>query len=267
MYPDLNGCWEEGYHYYLELSDDSLRLRRYDRAIVLETAVTYQWKNKERCEILPQDRILSYSVDHRMMSEIRSLTYEKGEIRLLYYSLINGETEYILHKTDRSPFSHIIIRDEEYLDSLQGKWKRYKGDDFLKIKGNTLSWMGMEEKFCVVSYAYDPDKVYIHPADLSRDNFPAFTQIEVRKDMLTCTVIVMDASMPLTVFAREDMMNRRTIPEAADRGMKNTMLKKEPDTGHRALETIPEGYQYCPECGYKCEESLKFCPECGTKLK
>ena len=265
----LNGYWEEGYHYYLEFQDDSLIVRGYDRKVVLETKVSYEEKD-DLIEIRLKDNFLSYTYDHQMMSEIRRLTYEDGLLKLLYHSTINGETEYVLKKVDHSPFSHIIIRDEEYIDSLQGKWYRWNGNgDYLEIKGNKVYWMNMEEEFHVVSYVSVPDKVQLVPADLCQGNFRGFTSIDVKEDMLTCYMIVYDMSVPLSVFARKEMLEKISVPEEAKRKPSNTMT-----SDHRPLNPFVEKEEEnkevfrCPECGAEYKKEIpKFCSECGRKLK
>ena len=265
----LNGYWEEGYHYYLELNDDSLIVRRYDRQIVLETEISWQEKD-DIIEIILKDDILSYTYDHQMMSEIRRLTYENGVLKLLYHSTINGDTEYILKKVDHSPFSHIIIKDEEYIDSLQGKWYRWNGNgDYLKIRGNKVCWMDTEEEFHVVSYVSSLNKVQLIPADLCRGNFRAFSSIDVREDMLTCFMIVYDMSVPMSVFARKEMLEKIDVPDEAKRKPSNTMT-----SDHRPLDPFTEQKEEdkevfrCPDCGAEYKNEIpKFCSECGRKLK
>lgn len=265
----LNGYWEEGYHYYLEFQDDFLIVRQYDRKIVLETEVSCEEKDNQ-IEIRLKDKILSYTFDHQMMSEIRRLRYEDGVLKLLYHSAINGDKEYTLKKTDHSPFSHIIIRDEEYINSLQGKWYRWNGNgDYLEIRGNKVYWMNMEEDFRVVSYVSTPDKVQLVPADLCQGNFRGFTSIDVKEDMLTCFMIVYDMSVPLSVFARKEMLDKINVPERAKRKPSDTMT-----SDHRPLNPFIEEKEEnkevfrCPECGMEYKNEIpKFCAECGRKLK
>ena len=142
--------------------------------------------------------------------------------------------------------------------------------------------MSLECAFHVVSYAYDPDKVFLIPEDLCNDSFPAFTRIEVGKDMLSCYMMVYDMSVPLSVFARKDMLDQIEIPEAAKRKAVNTMvnrdpktdflkidepLKKEPEKETGPVKMSEDGYYYCPCCGAKYKELIRFCSECGSRLK
>ena len=293
----LNGYWEEGYHYYLEFRDEKLTVRNYRREIALETTVSYDCAALERGErtvITLKDNVLSRSWDGEMMTEIRELAWENGELKMHYYYTIMGDTHYTLKKVDRGPFDHIRIRDDEFIKQLQGTWVEWRESgkgSVLTIIGNSVRWFGTEsEKFHVVSYDYAPDKVLLVPADLINDNFRGFTAIEVRGSILTTRMMIMDASVPLTVFARRDMLDKITVPEAAKEPIRSTMtynptggsfmgmgmgigmgmgMAPAPDKPGKEVET-PDGEKkrrFCPGCGTKYEGEIpNFCPECGTKL-
>ena len=285
----LNGYWEEGYHYYLEFRDDKLTVRGYDRGIRLETTVSYDAEkldSGERTVISLADNILSRTYEGKMMTEIKELAYENGELKFLYYYTIMGETLYTLTKKENGPFDHIIIRDEEFIDKLQGRWEQWtasgEGGTPMIINGNTVSWVGGGGQFHVVSYRYAPDKVYITPADLTKSDFNAFTKIQVLPDMLTTTMMVCDMSMPLSVFARKDMIDKIDIPGGAKIRPRNTMICEPmmPSTaapigmngfmGIMEMQEVIESCKntkYCSGCGKRLpDEAVKFCPECGNKL-
>lgn len=298
----LNGYWEEGYHYYLEFRNDHLTVRNYRRAIAIETTVVYDADRLEsgaRTVITLADNVLSRDAEGEMMSEIKELAYENGQLQLLYYYTIMGETHYTLTKKEEGPFDHIRIRDEEFLEKLQGVWTEWKPKEMreklkgfpLTIKGNEVSWMSpRSSRFHVVSYRHAPEKVYLVPENLIDENFSGYTRVEVLPDMLTTTVMVCDMSMPLTVFAREDMLDKIEVPAAALRPPHNPMnpaggmlprynfmgmsmmppvsvsapVPTSPNPGHDP-ESSENGY--CPRCGYALATPLpRFCPECGTKL-
>ncbi len=275
----LNGYWEEGYHYYLEFRDEKLTVRNYRREIALETTVSYdaeKLESGERTVITLEDNILSRTYEGEMMTEIKELAYENGELKFLYYYTIMGETLYTLKKTENGPFDHIIIRDDEFIDSLQGKWEEWtpsgKGGNPLVIKDNKISWISPESSFHVVSYKYDPDSVYIVPENLIDDNFPGFNKVQVYPDKLTTRMMVFDMSVPLTVFAKEGMLDKIEIPSAAKEPARSTMMyhPPEPQIDLKKMQTKPveEKRKYCPDCGFKLpEEDISFCPECGTKIK
>ena len=230
----LNGFWEEGYHYYLEFRDKRLTVRDYRRAVALETTVKYDAdaiERGERVAISLADNVLSRTASGEPFTMIRELSWENGELKMLYYYTIMGETLYTLRKVDHGPFDHIIIRDGEFLDRLQGKWIEWRENGSrngaLTISGDRLSWFGPEKlPFHVISYKTSPDRVQIVPADLTQTDFPGFTAIDVLPDMLTTYMIVCDVSTPMTVFAREDTIDRIAVPDAAKRPARNTMVDR-----------------------------------------
>ncbi len=282
----LNGYWEEGYHYYLEFRNEKLTVRGYDRSVTLETTVSYDadlLDSGERTVIDLADNILSRTATGEMMTEIKELAYDNGELKFLYYYTIMGETLYTLTKKEKGPFDHIKIRDEEFIDKLQGAWYEWNGDknNPLIIKNNQVEWFRIMEKFHVVSYNYAPDDIYIVPESLTRSDFGAFTSIRVYPDMLTTTMMVCDMSMPLSVFAREDMMDKIKIPDAAKRPAQNTMIYRpsinagiSPMTAFLGMNIEPLESKkissdiFCSSCGFEFKDQKpKFCPECGTKTE
>lgn len=306
----LNGFWEEGYHYYLEFRDERLIIRGYDRAVTLETTVSYdadRLDSGERTVITLADNVLSRDWEGKMMTEIKELAYENGELKMLYNYTIMGETLYTLTKKDHGPFAHIIIRDDEFLDKLQGRWEQWSSSgrelEPMIIKDNNVSWAGGGGRFHVVSYTYERDRVYLVPESLTKDDFGAFTKVRVEPDKLTATMMVCDMIMPLSVFARKDMLDKIEIPSGAKVPARNTMMggpmigvagvtndpgamtigmmglgmiglanvvnEQNKTAGTEKTETgsstgtLPK---FCVFCGNKFDsESVKFCPECGSK--
>jgi hypothetical protein len=294
----LNGFWEEGYHYYLEFNDEKLTVRDYRRAVAIETTVSYDAAALERGErtvIKLKNNVLSTCWDGSPMSVIKELSYENGELTLLKCYLEDDEKTYTLKRADHGPFDHIIIRDDEFLPKLQGTWKQWNGSGELSIIGRELKWepFSEAEKFHVISYKYSPDKVKLVPEDLIRSEFRGFTAIDVEKDMLTTYMMVYDMSVPMTVFARANMLDKIEVPGAALREPRNTMIHTSaPLMGFMGMglgmgmgmgqPTAParpaapaqtegesgSGPKFCPECGYGLRGlSANFCPECGSDLR
>lgn len=288
----LNGYWEEGYHYYIEIRDDELTLRNYMRKVDLRTRISYdadRLEAGERTVISLENNIISRDVNGSPFDTVKELAYENGVLKFLEYYTINGETLYTLEKTDHGPFDRIVIRDEEYRGFLQGEWNEWRTDgkgSILTVTGDRLSWLGSKDlQFHVISYRDSPNDVLIVPEDLTESSFPGFGFITVRPDMLTTYMMVYDMNMPMTVFARADMMNKIEIPAAAkteprntmtappDAGMVNNWLKFPGMTGMNGMLTPAAPGQkakkpsFCPDCGYRIEkENAKFCPNCGNKL-
>ena len=192
-----------------------------------------------------------------------------------------------------------------FLEKLQGKWVRWSPrgyDDSLFIDGNTIGW-GIHGggEFHVISYKYRGremnKEVYIVPADLTRDDFGGFCRVEVLPDQLHTTEMVYDMNMPLSVFAREDMIDKIEIPAGAKRPATSTMLPNDvkfdpmpadpnglinfmgksfpqPDIAllPKTNETKKEkagnaGPGYCPQCAAKLNDTQKFCSECGARVR
>ena len=288
----LNGYWEEGYHYYLEFRDKKLTVRGYRREVEIETTVSYDARALERGErtvISLKDNVLSRDASGNPFTIIKELYYENGELKLLYYYTIMGETLYTLKKVDHDPFAHIIIRDDEFMDMLQGKWIQWRqnGDksSVLTIRGNKISAFFTEPApFHAVSYTYDKSSVYLVPENLIDTEFRGYSRVEVLPGMLTTRMLVCDADMPLSVFAREGMLDKIDVPGDAKRPMRNTMTRIMPEPemvtfagAPKPVERpfdVPEkerksaGARCCPCCGAdNGDDPPKFCPECGTKLK
>ena len=312
----LNGYWEEGYHYFLEFRDEKMTVRRYDRVIQLETTVSYDAAAMDRGEtvlIKPENDRLSSGLTGNMMREIHELRWEDGVIHMTLHDYADEYLPFTLKKVENGPFSHIVIRDDEFLEGLQGVWKEWGGkasSHDLVIKGNELQWgVWGGGKFHAISYNYDgnydPNRVYLVPEDLTRDNFPGFTKIRVERTMLTTTMMVCDMSMPTTVFAREDMLDKIIVPGSAKRPAVNTMTNQgggmmtgftglngflgmgmgmqpqpavppaqpepqlQPHSNASQGPTIlDDGSTFCPECGTKLEAPIpKFCWNCGHRIR
>ena len=306
----LNGYWEEGYHYYMEFRDEKLTMREYRRKIILETTVRYDAEALDRgeeTEIIPADPVFDRWPSGKMAMEIRSLRYVGGELKLLEYYTIMGEKEYTLKKVDGGPFRHIRIRDEEVLPRLRGTWLDWRAwqngkRSALTIQGNTLSWgVFGGGKIHAVSYDYAPEKVWLVPEDLTESGFGGFNDVEVRGNMLVTGLIVMDMSMPSSVFAREEDLDTIQVPESAKAAprstmgpavmmtsappafgpvggfmgmgtpfggigqMNQTMTGAQKDMGGKAAE---KKLRYCAGCGRpNYEAEAKFCPDCGHRLE
>ncbi len=286
----LNSFWEEGYHYYIEIRDSKLTLRRYDRVILLETDIAYDADALERGErtvITLSESVYTRAVDGEPMSRVKELAYENGELTLLYIYLEKEETLYRLHRVDHGPFDHIIIRDEEYLDRLQGVWEEWSPDKKrrgrLIISGNILRWEPFERgaAFHVISYRYNPNRVLLIPESLTSDNFSGFSAVEVRSDMLITKMIVYDMDIPDTVFARRDKLDTIIPPPSATKTPRNTMTYRGGGEnlmgmgmGGGLAGTAPKSggdagrFRFCPGCGKDFgDKPPKFCTECGTSLR
>ena len=227
----LNGFWEEGYHYYFEIDKDKLTVRDYRRAITLVTKISYDADALERGEATPiklDDDVLSRDGYGNPFTMIRTLTYENGELKMLYYYTIMGETLYTLKKVDHGPFDHIKIRDDEFIDQLQGKWYKWsksrEPNQYIEIKKNKIFLYDKEgEPFHVVNYDGDPDRILIVPENLIDDYFRGYMKFEVYPNMLTSRELITDCIVPLSVFVRKDDLKTVEVPYEATIKMVNNM--------------------------------------------
>ena len=233
----LNGFWEEGYHFYFEIRDENLTVREYRRKVTLQTKISYDADSVEAGRKTPiklEDNVLSYGGADNPMSWFEEFTFEDGEIRLVEgYSFMDRKDPYTMNKVDHGPFDHIVIRDEEFHDRLQGVWIRWSADgDYSKgkrqelvIRDQEFYWGPYRGKFHVISYdrGYDRNQIYLVPWDLTESDFGGCTRFEVYPDMLTSREIIFDINTPLSVFAREEDIDRIMVPEDARSGYRNTM--------------------------------------------
>ncbi|MBR5948529.1 MAG: hypothetical protein IKZ82_07805 [Clostridia bacterium] len=279
----LNGFYEEGYHYYIEIRDERLTVRDYRRAVALETTISYDAESIERTELALADNVLSRAADGSMMTEIKSLHYDGGELKMLYYYTIMGETLYTLKKVEKGPFDHIMIRDTEFLQALQGKWTEYlpngKKGSAMVIAGSNLSWMGMGPfAFHAISCVTSPNTVRLVPANLIDSDFGGFTSVEVEKNTLSTRMIIHDASAPLCVFMRQNDLKRGDeVLAERDADIVTSIFgvrpkvdepPMRPDGPMTVMTAVPEAKKprFCRECGYAFgEKDYKFCPDCGAK--
>ncbi len=212
----LNGFWEEGYHYYVEIRDDRMTVLDYRRKPALEANIQYDAQRLEsglETEIFLSDNVLSRDAYGEMMTMIRSLTYKDGRLELLYYYTIMGEKLYTLRKVDRGPFDHILIHDEKMLKKLEGKWIQVRNGadsgNSLIFSGNRMKYLLsscaiIDENVHVCSLVTSPDDMFITPEDLSRRDFGPITQIKISGEVLTSHMMILDAPSPGLVFVRKD---------------------------------------------------------------
>ena len=288
----LNGYWEKERRYYFEFRDGRGILREYRRKVMIDTEISYDAERLEsgaRTEISLADTTWARDAFGGAMTRVKTLAYENGRLFFAtgYVSEEDDRNEYVLEKVDHGPFDHIRIRDDEFLPRLAGVWKawgrskEFGNELFIDEKERKIICLGRGlGAFHVVSYAYAPERVYIVPEDLTEDSFGSYTRFEVKPDMLTTTEMVFDMSMPLTVFAREEMLDKIEIPEAAKQAPRSVMMCPPPGPpmggmmgggmmgplGMQMMRKLSKSYNFCTNCGAKLESPLNFCPECGAKI-
>ena len=179
------------------------------------------------------------------MSGAKELAWDGGELFLTVEDYVPSEKVYTLKKVDRGPFDHILIRDEEILPKLEGRWVQWKENgegEPLTITGNILNW-GRFGGGAVhaVSYKTNPRRVYLVPEDLTDENFSGFDRVEVVLSgdhpmlpekvekcpiMLFTRLLIPDMSVPLSVFARPEDVKTIPVPPQAREKPVNSMTAR-----------------------------------------
>ena len=234
----LDGYWEEGYHYYLQIKGNKAELRDYAKRVIFNTSVKYDKKaaaKGEKTAMTLGQTVLSRAANGDPMTWIKELYFENGELVMEYYYTIMGDTTYRLHKVDHGPFDDIIIRDKEILPKIQGEWIEwrkngdYKDGYAVRISNNVLRYGTPEysmfkSEIHAISYRSSPDRVILTPKDLTVREFPGMSAINYEGDMLTSYMIICDVSTPMSVFMRKDDLDKIPVPPDALREARNTML-------------------------------------------
>ena len=229
----LDGFYEEGYHYYVEIKGSELIVRDYARRIMLTTVFTWDdvTLQKEGKVILQlADNVLSRDAENEPFTWIKALVYDHDRLEMDYYYVIMGDTHYTLNRVDHGPFDHLNILDDEWLPKLQGKWVNgLDREDVMTIRDNQLKiclngYMMLDADIHVVSEKTYPDSIRLTPADLTRSDFGSYTAFTVEDDMLTGYMIIMDASSPLLAYIREEDFGKIDLPSAVHDPVRNTMM-------------------------------------------
>lgn len=236
----LNGFWEEGYHYYIEIRDGRMTVLDYHRRPELETAISYDAASLEKgepTEISLENGVLSKTWDGEPMTVIRKLTYAEGRLEMDYYYTIMGQHTYVLNKVSHGPFAHLEILDGELLPKLKGKWYMWsrdgETDTYLDFKNNVMTFASgrskeMQERIHVIREGGKKGRIYVTPEKLCERTFGPFSEIEYRNNMLCTYQHVCDATVPMTVFMRKSDLGKIPVPPEALREMRSTMLPEMP---------------------------------------
>ncbi len=231
----LNGYWEEGYHFYIEIRNEKMTVREYRRKVTLETDISYDADALEAGEKTPitlENNVLSVGGANNPMSWFEDFYFEDGLLHAVEgYSFMERKDPYTIKKVDHGPFDHIVIRDDEYLPRLQGVWVQWspverEHNAVMIIEGNHFSWRFYSGDFHVISYnkpGYDTDRLYMVPVDLTESEFRGCTRFNIYPDMITGYEMVFDMSMPMSVFAREEDIDKIEVPPAAKQPARSVM--------------------------------------------
>ena len=81
-----------------------------------------------------------------------------------------------------------------------------------------------KQKFHVIAYRSNPKNAFINNEDLTVSGIGMYSTLNIYPDMLTGYEIVCDMDMPLSVFARRNMLDKIQIPPEAMKAPRNTMM-------------------------------------------
>ena len=278
----LDGFYEEGYHYYMEIREGVLTVRDYGRRLMLTTDISWDedaLEREEKSVLQLKDNVLSRSADGEPFTMIKQLAYDHGSLEMDYFYTIMGDSHYTLKKVDHGPFDHILILDDEWLPKLQGTWVNgvnpsetieFK-DDHMELFWDKTS--RLSTKVHVTAPKSYPDQIQIQDEDFTKWDFGFYTFFDVEPEMLTTRMIISDADVPLTAFIRAENLGKIKLPESVNRPIRNTMT----NPGYRpafnfSLNPAPvlqeeneDGETWtCPLCGNNGNTG-KFCPICGAR--
>ena len=160
---------------------------------------------------MPEDDSFTYNQLAEPYATLTELYCEDGRICLHFYHhyLPDEIKEQIFEATDEGPFDNILIRDDEFLDELQGRWREDPpGFYILTIEGNHITcgyesdgeYVVLDEMdFHVVSYTYWTGNVYLIKDDLIDTEFYAFTQFQYQNGKLCTNEMVLDADWDTSI--------------------------------------------------------------------
>ena len=206
----LLGYWRCGYSYYMEIGEDELIIRDSMKRPIMETGYDVV-KDKEKLYLQPEEDFFTYPYLEEPYATVTEFYCEDGTIYLHYFHhYMPDETkEAIFEATEEGPFDNILIRDDEFLEELQGRWvEDPSGFSVLTINGNHMT-IGYESDgeytvldemdIHVISYTYSLERVYLIQDDLIETEFYGFTQFEYLNGRLCTNEMVMDADWDTSV--------------------------------------------------------------------
>lgn len=214
---ELQGYWESDNYMYLEFTGDELILRDYSKQIILQSPYTCE-REEDRIRILPESTDLVYwQWFDTPFAHITDFYLENGTVSLTW--LTEGETKdeetAVFESAEEGPFADILIRDEEFLEELQGTWKEdTDGIGYtVQIDGNHMT-IGFEQEdgtlsssfetdFHVISYVYNDSLIYLIQADLVNTEFYGFSQFQYRDGALYTQIMVADADWDTGVIFKK----------------------------------------------------------------
>lgn len=206
----LFGYWRSDSSYYMEIGEEGIIIRDTMKRPIMETGYDVV-KYKEKLYLQPEEDYFTYPKLEEPYATVTELYYEDGKIYLHYFHHYTPDEtrEMVFEATKEGPFDNILIRDDELLEELQGRWEEDpSGFSVLTIDGNHMTvgyesdgeYTVLEEvDIHVISYRFAPERVYLIQDDLIETEFYGFTQFEYLNGRLCTNEMVMDADWDTSV--------------------------------------------------------------------
>ena len=206
----LFGYWISESAYYMEIGEEGLIIRDSMKRPIMETGYDVV-KYKEKLYLQPEEDFFTYPNLAEPYATVTELYYEDGKIYLHYFHHYTPDEtkEKVFEATEEGPFDPILIRADEFLEDLQGKWQEDpSGFSVLTINGNHMTvgyesdgeYTVLEEvDIHVISYKYAPERVHLIQDDLIETEIYGFTQFEYLNGRLCTNEMVMDADWDTSV--------------------------------------------------------------------
>lgn len=249
----LNGYWEAKYDYYAEIRNGEITLRDGSKRVMFKTSIKYDLKkleSGEKTELNIGYTTIAANYKGEPMWYITAFYCENGKIYMdSYYTITDKNYHNEFKKVDHDPFYNVLVLDDKYLKQLQGEWVEWRKDkstnSTIEIKGNEIRFLYTgsvidKRKFHVIAYRSSPEQVFISDEDLCTTGIGMYSTLDVLPDMLTGYEMVCDMDMPLSVFARRDMLDKIIVPPAAMREPRNTMMCDDPPVMTDPVDDPPE---------------------------
>ena len=210
---ELDGYWESGYDYYVEIDGGHILIRDYAKVSVLDTSFTREAADAGKTVLTLAENGLSYDGD-RVLMHVDEIYSEDGALKMsVSYTFMDRIDGFTLEKVGHDPFADLIIMDDEFLPLLEGTWIEEDGGEYpytIEFRGNVMTMKLDGKKIAkdrihVVRYASDDlQRVRLAPEDLTGANwfFGPFAGIEYYDGKLHTEMVVFDADSIRYTFLR-----------------------------------------------------------------
>ena len=202
------GWWEDGDRFYLEVRGSRMTLRDFSKQVLLSAEQQILDRGSGHWEIVPEET--AFTLVDGSEAEVMALCWD-GEGLQFRYRCGDGVECRTLVKAVEGPFADTLIRDEELLPQLQGRWVQEDGDYVLCLADDILTITHGEETVSVtpvhtVSYRHDESgHVYLVNAELTENYIGDFPGFEMKDGALVSYLEAWDEDRwPTVRFVRAE---------------------------------------------------------------